>query len=126
MDLSSLKEMQKQEIQKGHHNTNGDIYVYNDKVYKILEQPILFEDEVKRNICYLMKCRIPHTAIIYDTLEKNGRFVGYEMEYIKDAYTFREAINMDFPIMYKLNAIYDIHEALRYLHDRNIYLGDIH
>lgn len=48
------------------------------------------------------------------------------MEYIKNAKTFREASGAHIDEDLKLKAICDVYEAFKYLHSRNIYLGDVH
>lgn len=48
------------------------------------------------------------------------------MEYIKNSKTFREAIGGHVDEELKIKAICDVYEALKYLHNRNIYLGDVH
>ena len=73
-----------------------------------------------------MNTKIPCTPLIYDKLYSNGEFVGYIMEYIPNALTFRQALSEDIPHDLKIAAIRDIYVALKYFHSENIYLGDVH
>lgn len=85
-----------------------------------------YESEIQRNIDFQINNPIPNTPIIYDKLFLNSQFKGYVMEYKKGTQTFRESINSDISFDDKINAICDIYQALKYLHERKIYIGDIH
>lgn len=99
------------------HNNGGNIYKVSEKViYKIFKDLYSFQEEVERNIDFQITNAIPNTPKIYNKLFLNGKFSGYSMEYIPNAVTFRKAIGEDFDLSTKLEAIKNIYEALKYLH----------
>ena len=112
------------EIPEGMHNTDK-IFIKDGRLFKIFSENSFIEEK-ERNIAFLMNTKIPCTPLIYDKLFSNGEFVGYVMEYIPNALTFRQALSEDIPHDLKIAAIRDIYVALKYFHSENIYLGDVH
>lgn len=109
------------------HNNGGYIYIVNNKViYKVFRDFYSFQDEVERNVDFRINMPIPNTPQIYDKIYINGSFSGYIMEFIPDSLTFRNAIGKNLDLKTKIKAINDIYKALSFLHQNNIYLGDIH
>ncbi len=124
--LDDLKKIKKLSFDVDTFNNGGYIYQYNDDIlYKIVSL-YFFCDEVERNIDFQIKNPIIHTPFIYDKLYINHDFVGYSMENIKNSFTFKKAISMEIDSDICMNVILNIYEVIRYLHDRNILLGDIH
>ncbi|HIS38062.1 MAG TPA: hypothetical protein IAB45_00930 [Candidatus Onthousia faecavium] len=110
-----------------HHNNGGNLYKANEEIlYKVFKDFYAFQDEVERNIDFQIDNPIPNTPRIYDKLFIDGKFSGYSMEYIHNSITFREAINKGIDQQTKLQAIEDVYTALKFLHQNNIFLGDIH
>lgn len=108
------------------HNNGGNVFVLGDALYKIFKEFYSYQSEIERNTDFQIKESIPNTPRIYDKIYINGSFSGYAMEYIKNSLTFREAIGKDIDEVLKLKAISDVYETLKYLHKKNIYLGDVH
>lgn len=109
------------------HNNGGNIYLVDEKVlYKVFKDFCAYQDEIERNIQFQIVEHIPYTPVIYSKLYIDNKLFGYAMEYIKDSLTFRTAIGRNIEESLKINAITNIYESLKYLHKRNIYLGDIY
>ena len=105
-------------------NNGGIIYKYdNDILLKVVGD--CFE-KIERNIDIQIKEHIPNTPFIYDKLYNKGSFVGYSMEYLRNSITFRSAtyLNIDFDSCIKI--IQDIYETVKYLHKKDLLLGDVH
>ena len=122
-DLSKLKKFC---VGDDTFNNGGKIYWYSDDViYKIVGE-YFFCGEVERNIDLQIREHIPNTPVIYDKLCNNDDFIGYSMEYLKNCFTFRKGsyLHIDFDVC--VNVIRDIYEVIKYLHNKNILLGDIH
>ena len=109
-----------------HLNTNSIIYINNDYIYKIIKDEYFFNEEFERNINYLINNEITNTPKIYEKLYHNNKFIGYIMQNIKNSMTFKDAIKVNLDEQIKVNAIINIHKALKDIHNRNITLGDIH
>ena len=107
-------------------NHGGSIYQYDGMLYKVFDDSSFFEDEVERNIDYQIKNYIPNTPHIYDKIYIHRKFCGYCMEYLMNTMTFREAIYKDSSFSVKVSAILDIYKTIKYLHSRDIFIGDIH
>lgn len=107
-------------------NHGGSIYQYDGMLYKVFDDSSFFEDEVERNIDYQIKNYIPNTPHIYDKIYMHRKFCGYCMEYLMNTMTFREAIYKDSSFSVKVSAILDIYKTIKYLHSKDICLGDIH
>lgn len=108
------------------HNNGGSVYVLNDCLYKIFKEFYSYQIEIERNTDFQIDESIPNVPKIYDKIYVDGKFSGYIMEYIKNSLTFRSAIGKDIDTEIKFKAISDVYEALKYLHKKNIYLGDVH
>lgn len=122
-----LNNYNKLNIENAKNNTGGNIYLVNEKLlYKVFNDPYFYIKEVERNIDFQIKKHIPNTPIIYDKLYIDNLFVGYIMEYINNSVTFRDAIGLNVDIDLKIKAIKDIYYSLKYLHSKNIFLGDVH
>ncbi len=118
--LSTLK------LSDSTHNNGGNVYVLDDLLYKIFKEFYSYQSEIERNTDFQIRESIPNTPKIFDKIYVDGKFSGYVMEYIKNAKTFREAIGGHVDEELKIKAICDVYEALKFLHSRNIYLGDVH
>ena len=124
---SELKELPLLSLSVDTHNNGGIIYIANNKiVYKIFKDHCFFQSEVERNMNFLIKNSIPNTPKIYDIVFIDGKFLEYAMEYIHNTITFRQAIGKKLELQMKLKAIQDIYDAIKYLHQNNIFLGDVH
>lgn len=119
-----LKLLEKLNINDDNHG--GLIFKNNGYLYKILTSIDFFYDEIIRNIDFQMNNYIPNTPKVRDKIYIDGRCSGYVMDYIKNAFTFKEAIEKRIEIDNKIKAIIDIYKPLKYLHSRGICLGDIH
>lgn len=114
-------------LKENNHNNEGTIYFYDDEtIMKIFDKTLNFSKEIERNIEFLIHNRITNTPSIYEKIIIDNEFRGYLMEYIDNSYTFRSAIEHEFSIDEKINAIKNVYEALKQFHINNIYLGDIH
>lgn len=114
-------------IKKDIHNTGGTIYIKDkDTLYKIFKDFNSYEYETERNIDFQIIHNIPNCSKIKDKIFIDNHFSGYSMEYKQDTLTFRDSINNNISFETKVNAICDVYQGLRYLHERNIYIGDIH
>ena len=109
------------------HNNGGMIYLKDkDTSYKIFRDFYSYQDEVERNIDFQIDNKIPNIPQVYDKIYVDGKFLGYSMQYERGTLTFRNAIGRDISFNDKISAICDIYQSLRYLHEKGIYLGDIH
>ena len=118
-DLAKLEKIRGEALNKG-----GIIYRYNnDILFKVVGD--CFE-KIERNIDIQIKEHIPNTPFIYDKLYNKGSFIGYSMEYLKNSITMRSAtkLNIDFDSCVKI--IQDIYETVKYLHKKDLLLGDVH
>ena len=126
ISVNDLKKIKKLGFDGDTFNSGGNIYQYDDHtLYKIVDR-YFFKEEIERNIDFQIKNPIPHTPFIYDKIYINKFFFGYSMENIKNSLTFKKAVylNVDFDVC--MNIVKDVYESIRFLHDRNILLGDIH
>lgn len=108
------------------HNNGGNVFVLDNVLYKIFKEFYSYQSEIERNTDFQIKENIPNTPKIFDKIYVDGKFSGYVLEYIKNSKTFREAIGKNIEEGLKLKAICDVYKGLKYLHKRNIYLGDVH
>ena len=110
------------------HNNGGKLHIYNDELlYKIFYDRNFFIDEKERNVDFLSKLSIPNCTPPIDKILIDGKFYGYSLKYIKCAQTFKEGINnVSLSLKRKLEIIKDIYIPLKYLHAKELYLGDVH
>ena len=126
LNVNDLKNMKRFGVGGNTFNSGGNIYQYNDNIlYKIVDE-YFFRDEVERNVDYLMNHDVPNTPKIYDKIYLNGNFFGYSMKYLKDTITFRNATYLKIDFDKALGAIQCVYQAIKYLHDRNVLIGDLH
>ena len=126
LNVSDLKNIKKLGFGSETFNSGGNIYQYSDDVlYKIVDE-YFFRDEIERNVDYLMCHDVPCTVKIYDKIYFNDNFFGYSMRYLKNAVTFRTATYLKIDFDKAIDAVQCIYQAMRYLHDRNILIGDLH
>lgn len=126
MELSQEKyqELKELSIPQGMHHSD-QLYIQDGKIYKIFNSTD-YIDEKERNIEFLINNPVIHTPVIYDKILDHNKFIGYVMDYIPDALTFREALSHNFTDKQKIAVILDVYETLSLLHNKNIFLGDIH
>ncbi len=124
VNFSMLSLDKKLALKDDTHNNNGNMFLSGNLLYKIFDGVILFEDEIIRNINYLINNPISNMPKIYDTIFDGEMFKGYVMEYIKGSKTFRDGSSFSF--LDKVCAIKDVYLGLKDLHSRGIFLGDIH
>ena len=105
--------------------TTDKLFIQNGILYKVFSDNS-FISEKERNINFLIKNKVPNSPNIFGKLYDKSTFCGYEMEYIPNALSFRQAISEDIPMDKKIQAVKDIYEAMKFLHVHNIYIGDIH
>lgn len=120
-----IKRLEPFQLQSNSFQTGGTIYHYNDMLYKILSE-YFFKDEIMRNVDFQIENHIPNSPYIYEKIFLHGNFYGYSMEYLENAITFREASKYCFDIDKCLGIVHDIYTGVRFLHDRDILLGDVH
>ena len=126
LNVSDLKSIKKLGFGGDTFNSGGNIYQYSDDVlYKIVDE-YFFRDEIERNVDYLMCHDVPCTVKIYDKIYFNDNFFGYSMRYLKNAVTFRTATYLKIDFDKAIDAVQCVYQAMRYLHDRNILIGDLH
>lgn len=101
------------------------LFICGNYLYKIFGDNS-FITEKNRNIDFLMQEKIFNTPNIETKLFKGNEFCGYIMDYIPNAKTFRQAIKENIKEELKVKAIKDVYEVMKYLHAKDIYLGDIH
>ena len=111
-------------IPNGMHHSD-ELYVQDGKIYKIFNSTD-YIDEKKRNIEFLIQNPIAHTPVIYEPLYIQNHVAGYIMDYIPNVCTFREALTKNLSLEQKIHAIQDVFQALGELHEKNIFIGDIH
>jgi serine/threonine protein kinase len=116
--------MDKLTVSDAHHNSSSTIYTEGDLLYKFFDNNN-YEQEIERNIDYLINNPLSHTPKIYKKIYKNDNFAGYVMGKI-DGMTFRQAINNNFSYDDKIKAITDVYDVLKFLHHHKIIIGDIH
>ena len=124
LEKNEYENIPKLYIPKDMHNKNK-LFIKDGVIYKIFNDNS-FIDEIERNITFLINNPVPNAPIIYNKIHEGNSFVGYTMQYIPNAITFRQGIKEDIPLDAKINAIREVYEAMKYLHSFNIYLGDIH
>lgn len=126
ISVDELKVLRKFNVGGDTFNTGGIIYNYSDDIlYKVVGE-YFFVDEVERNIDLQIREHINNTPYIYDKLYINNDFIGYSMEYLKNCFTFRRAIYLHIDFNVSVNVVKDIYKVIKYLHSKNILLGDIH
>ena len=108
------------------HNNGGKIYFQDQNTILKIFDMVYFEDETERNIDFQIQNNIPNTPRVYDKVYVDREFKGYSMEYKKQTMTFRDAGNSNISYENKLKAIMDVYQGLKFLHENDIYLGDIH
>ena len=127
MELKSddLRKFKKYLVGGDTFNNGGIIYKYSDDIlYKIVYEYV-FCDEIERNVDLQIKNHIINTPIIYDKIYIDGSFSGYSMEYLKNCFTFRRAVYLSVDFDSCVKVIHDVYDVIRYLHDRDILIGDI-
>ena len=123
---SDLKGLKKLNFGNDTFNSGGSIYQFDSNtLYKNVD-PYFFIDEVERNVDFQIENHVPCTPSIYEKIYYKDKFWGYSMECLKNTITFKNAsyLHIDFYVCLKI--IQDIYMAIKYLHQRNILLGDIH
>lgn len=123
---NDLENINKMTFSPDIHNNNGNIYKLNDKFLIKIFKDSTFIEEVERNTEYQINNNIPNTPRVYEKVYIGNQFSGYMLENILNSMTFRAAINSDLDYSLRKSAIIDVYEALKYLHERDIFLGDIH
>lgn len=123
LDLDDLELLERI---SAYNNSGGNIYIDGEVIYKIFIDNGFFIDEKKRNIEYLYESNWANPKIL-GLIYNRGVFVGYVEELIKGAKTFKEGIaDESLKIDDKCRKIYDVYDKLRLLHERDIFVGDIH
>ena len=128
MNINSdkIKRLQKLSFNDVTFNNGGNFYQISDDVlYKEVDQ-YFFVDEVDRNVGFQIENHVFNSPIIYDKIYNNGKFFGYSMENIKNSLTFKQAIYLNIDFDSCVSIVKDIYKAIKYLHSKNILLGDIH
>lgn len=105
--------------------TTDKLFIRNGTLYKVFSDNS-FICEKDRNIAFLMENKVPNSPEIFGKLYERNILCGYEMEYIPNALSFRQAISENIPIDRKIQAIKDVYKAMKFLHSYDICLGDIH
>lgn len=108
------------------HNNGGTLFVKDGRLYKVYDSVSYFVEEKQRNIEFIKNNHIPNTPIIYELLYKDNNFNGYIMQYLEDTYTLRNGMFLEVADEDKISIIKDIYTTLKYLHNLDITLGDIH
>lgn len=127
MELKSddLRKFKKYLVGGDTFNNGGIIYKYSDDIlYKIVYEYV-FCDEIERNVDLQIREHILNTPFIYDKIYIDGYFSGYSMEYLRDCFTFRRAVYLSVDFDSCVKVIHDVYDVIRYLHDRDILIGDI-
>lgn len=127
LKISELKKLPVLNLSESTHNNGGNIYLVNGTlIYKVFKDFYSYKLEIERNVNFQLENSIPNVPRILDKLFIDNKFVGYIMEYIPNSVTFRSALEKEIDLDMKINVIVDIYDALKYLHEANIFLGDIH
>ena len=109
------------------NNQGGFIFIKdNQTLYKIIYNDYFFPEEIIRNINFQIKNNIPNTPKIYEKIYIDKTFRGYSMEYLQNTITFKNSIKQEITTKNKINAILDVYKSLKYIHENNLSVGDIH
>lgn len=123
-DLRQFKELNVD----GSTNTAGNMYLHDNKLYKVLKDRYFFVDEIKRNIHFLEEKNFNNMPHIFEDINIDNEFMGYVMEYIPNSITLKKFVNSNGLLEYnkKIEYIEKLYCLLRSLHSYDITLGDIH